>query len=260
MYISTYHDIFKQLTSDNPDIMELLSALNDAHTAELRMITHEIRNPLTLVYSTLQLIEVAHPEVHTFRHWDSLHEDISYMVHLLSELSSYNNGATLSCSTIQTEPFLKQIALSFAAHLESSSIEFTSYIQPDLPPLYGDALRLKEVFLNLLKNASEAFSSEEPGTIRLAAKALPSAVTPPSSLAICITDTGCGIPAARLEEIFHPFVTYKTGGTGLGLPVSKRIIEAHQGTLSVFSELGKGTTFTVLLPFSAVCDTGSLPE
>lgn len=260
MYTSTYHDKFKQLTADNPDFVESLSALNDAHTAELRMITHEIRNPLTLVYSTLQLIEAAHPEVHTFRHWNSLHDDISYMVHLLSELSSYNNGFTLSCSAIQTSSFLKQIVLSFAAHLESSSIEFTSYVQPNLPPLYGDALRLKEVFLNLLKNASEAFSPDESGAIRLDAKMLLSDTATPSFLVVHIIDTGCGIAAAKLEEIFHPFVTYKIGGTGLGLPVSKRIIEAHQGTLSVSSKPGIGTTFTVMLPFSAVCDTRPLPE
>ena len=134
-------------------------------STDLRTVIHEIRNPLTLVYSTLQLIESSHPEVLTFCHWDALHEDIVYMVNLLNELSLFNNSSQISCSSIATSDFLKKIALSFAGHLEHAvsdhvSIEFTSHIQPDLPVLYGDPIGLKEVLLNLLKNASEAFSPD----------------------------------------------------------------------------------------------------
>lgn len=239
-------------------------------STDLRTVIHEIRNPLTLVYSTLQLIESSHPEVLTFCHWDALHEDIVYMVNLLNELSLFNNSSQIRCSPIATSDFLKKIALSFAGHLEHAvsdhvSIEFTSHIQPALPSLYGDPIGLKEVLLNLLKNASEAFPSNSnlmpdvnsKRSIRLDASI---SKDEPSYLCIKILDNGCGIPSEQLEEIFLPFVTHKSGGTGLGLPISQRIIEAHRGTLSVHSEQSVGTTFTVLLPFSRTYDTESLPK
>ncbi len=278
MLTSTDLDKINQLTSDNPELRDVFSSIIASYRADLRTITHEIRNPLTIVYSTLQLIESSHPEVLSFRHWDSLHEDIVYMVNLLSELSLFNNSSQLNCAPIVTSNFLKKIALSFAGHLERNSfnhtpIEFTSRIQPDLPILYGDPIRLKEVLLNLLKNASEAFlpdydsksdlnSDSNPAptgkqSIRLDASVIENGS---SYLCIKIQDNGCGIPADQLKDIFRPFVTHKSGGTGLGLPISQRIIEAHHGTLTVHSDSSVGTTFTVLLPFSQTCDTESQPE
>ena len=67
-------------------------------------------------------------------------------------------------------------------------------------------------------------------------------------IVICCKDNGCGIPEDLHETIFEPFITHKPGGTGLGLAVSKRIIEAHKGTLSFESQKGHGTTFTFSLP------------
>jgi signal transduction histidine kinase len=69
-------------------------------------------------------------------------------------------------------------------------------------------------------------------------------------LRVKITDTGAGIAAENLESIFEPFFTTKPSGTGLGLPVTRSIIEEHQGDIRVESQPGKGTTFTVLLPYS----------
>ncbi len=277
MLTSTDIDKINQLTSDNPELRDVFYDLIASYRADLHTITHEIRNPLTMVYSTLQLIESSHPEVLSFRHWNSLHEDIVYMVNLLSELSLFNNSSLINCAPILTSDFLKKIALSFAGHLEHDSfdhtlIEFTSHIQPNLPVLHGDPIRLKEVLFNLLKNASEAFlpnynsksesnsnlntASTDKHTIRLNAN-----ITENDSSYLCIKiqDNGCGISANQLEAIFLPFVTHKSGGTGLGLPISRRIIEAHHGTIAVESDPSIGTTFTVLLPFSQTCDTESLP-
>lgn len=272
MLTSTELDRITQLTSDNPELRDAFSSLIASYSADLRTITHEIRNPLTLVYSTLQLIESAHPEVLTYRHWDSLHDDIVYMVNLLSELSLFNNSNQINCVPIATSAFLKKIVLSFAGHLEHTvtglpSIEFTSRIPSDLPILYGDPTRLKEVLLNLLKNAAESFlpdadSDSKPASTNNHSIRLDVSVTEnePSYLCIKIQDNGCGIASDQLEDVFLPFVTHKSGGTGLGLPISKRIIEAHRGTLTVQSEPSVGTTFTVLLPFSQTYDTGLLPK
>lgn len=255
MYTSTDLDKLKQIMAESPECETALTQLLASFNETVSTITHEIRNPLTLIYSTLQIIEAAHPEVHTFRHWDALHEDISYTVRLLADLSDYNHSFTLRRAALDTESFLKKLVLTFAAASADSSVSFTSRIAPGLPWIRADATKLKEVLLNLLKNAAEAIPADRPGIIRLDAETIIPPDTASTMLRIRIQDNGCGIPIERQEDIFQPFVTYKSGGTGLGLPLSKQVIEAHGGSLLLDSSADKGTTFTILLPLPSSHDT-----
>ena len=217
-------------------------------TDYISMITHEIRNPLTLIYSTLQLIESKHPEVTEFQHWSDLHHDIDYTIHLLEELSSFNNSSRLHLKTIDTGYYFKKLALSFASSILNEKMEFISKIDPNLPPLQCDEIKLIEVLINLLFNARDAVNEAiETGTctrpfIRL------SVSSASNTLQIIIEDNGCGIPNERLSTLFEPFVTYKKHGTGLGLSIAKGIIESHNGNIYVSSVPGTGTTFTLTLP------------
>ena len=90
MFTTTDYDNLRQIMAESPEKKELLTRLLASHKMEISTISHEIRNPLTLVYSMLQMIETAHPEVSTFKHWSDLHQNIEYMNQLLEELSSYN--------------------------------------------------------------------------------------------------------------------------------------------------------------------------
>ncbi len=231
-----------QLMEENEDAKRIISQLLENHHTTVSTIAHEIRNPLTLVSSALQIIQVQHPEVKEFAHWKQTMEDIDFMRQLLEELSTFNNGNTLHYSVFSIEQLLRNIAISFAIALdeEESDIEFTSSVPDNLGKFTGDKVKLEEVFLNLLKNAKEAIPAK--GTILL------TAVRKKGTLSIQIKDSGCGIPAERIDSIFEPFKTYKEGGTGLGLSLSKRIIEAHGGSISVISKEGKGATFTIKLP------------
>lgn len=240
MFTDTDYDKLRQLMAQDPAANALIEKLLASHQEMISTISHEIRNPLTLVYSTLQLIEAQHPEVASFRHWESLHNDIEYMNSLLTELSLFNNSERLSIKPIDFHKFMKQLVLSFAASCANTQIEFTSYLAPDLPMIPADSLRLQEVFLNLLRNAQEAVSPT--GSIRL------DAVYTDTTVIITIQDNGCGIPEEYLADIFTPFVTHKPNGTGLGLAISKRTISAHGGTIQVSSHPDSGTTFTVILP------------
>lgn len=231
-----------QLMNSSPENHELLQKLLDSHQYTISKISHEIRNPLTLIYSTLQLIESQHPEIRSFAHWSDLHEDIEYTITLLQELSSFNNSEHLHRTTFPTQEFLGQICLSFAASCMNTAITFSSQIPSDLPDLTADKVKLREVFMNLLKNAADSISST--GSIRL------EACFKNHLLQVTVSDTGCGIPQEHLETIFDPFVTYKSDGTGLGLAIVKRTIEAHAGTVDVVSTLGKGTAFTLRLPIT----------
>ena len=248
-------DIHKMnaLMQQNEEAKIIIQQLLENHQTVVSTIAHEVRNPLTLINSSLQIMEIQHPEVKDFSNWKQTMEDVAFMCQLLEELSTFNNGNTLRYQIFSLHRLLKNAALSFAMSLEDSDIEFASSIDSDITDYAGDEHKLHEVFLNLLKNAKEAFSESASGTgtknassskmIRLEAH------RKHHGIEISVTDNGCGIDEEELSSIFKPFHTTKREGTGLGLSISQRIIEAHKGKLSVRSDVGKGSTFTVFLPF-----------
>lgn len=204
-------------------------------------ISHELRNPLTIIYSTLQLIESRHPETRTFEHWQELIQDVEFMSVLLDDLSRFNHTAdTLNLSTFSFRPFWEYISLSFAASIADTQLEYSSKIDPSINQITGDKTKLQEVFLNLLRNAADA--AQPNGTISM------TAIQKSDAIIITVKDSGCGISKDRLASIFEPFTTYKKNGTGLGLSICQNIIQAHQGTICVHSTPGEGSTFQITLP------------
>ena len=210
----------------------------------LSKFAHELRNPLTSCYSTVQLIEMKHPEVKEFKYWSSIGQDLEYMNALISELSSFSKSEKLQLKTFSSKAMFEQISLSFAASIADSNVEYTSKLSSKLPSITGDEIKLKEVFRNLLRNAYEASLPDK--TIYFEADATE------TNLIVSIKDTGCGISEANLPTIFDPFVTYKKEGTGLGLAICQHVVQAHGGNIVVQSTLGEGTTFTVTIPLVAV--------
>ena len=205
----------------------------------LSKFSHEIRNPLTTLYSTIQFIEIKHPEVRNFEHWSSLTHDIEFMNHLLDELSDFSKSERLSLETFDLRPVLLELTSAFSASIQSSNVQFSVKLEPYIYQITGDKTKLQEVFLNLLKNAYEASLPDK--TVLIHAK------QENNRLQIAISDTGCGISKEQLPTIFEPFVTYKKQGTGLGLAICDHIIKAHGGTITVESTPGVGTTFLVTL-------------
>ena len=229
-----------RLMEHNPEAKKIIEQLLQNHQTIVSLISHEIRNPLTLISSSLQLMEQTHPEVRDFSNWDQTMQDLDFLCQLLSELSAYNNGSTLRYQVFSLQELLRSVAVSFAISLENASVSFRSSIDPSIKDYAGDQIKLREVLLNLLKNARESQADE----IVLSA----SSGCDTSGIQISIRDNGCGIEQDQLDQIFQAFHTTKQEGTGLGLSLSKRIIEAHHGTLTVTSAPGEGSTFTVFLP------------
>jgi signal transduction histidine kinase len=122
----------------------------------------------------------------------------------------------------------------------SKAIEIVLKKTPDLPEVEHDGDQIHQVLLNLLLNSIQAIDG--PGKIVVELEARDAMAT------IAVSDTGRGIPAENLTNIFRPFYTTKGNGTGLGLSLARRIVEEHQGRIEVTSSVGKGTRFTVLLP------------
>ena len=246
MLSSTDHDKLQQIMQENPENKELFDRLLKSHQMEISTISHEIRNPLTLVYSTLQLIETQHPEVLDFTYWTELHQDIEYMTLLLEDLSSYNNGERLELTPVSTSTYFRRIALSFASSIVDTDIEFTSHIPENLPEISVDPIKLRQAILNLLRNACDALNKK---TSDFQKPAITFSVSlHADSLCIEIKDNGCGISSEDQKTIFEPFVTHKQGGTGLGLAITRRVIHAHHGTITLDSALHIGTVFNLTLP------------
>ena len=202
--------------------------------------SHELKNPLASLYGTVQLLEMQHPEIKTFKYWSNLRCDIEYMNRLIDEFSDLSKSECLRLSAFSLRSLLEQISLSFAASIAESKVEYTSKISASINQITGDKTKLQEVFSNLLKNAFDATKPDK--SIYL------EAMETASHIQISIRDNGCGISKEKLPTIFEPFVTYKKDGTGLGLSICREIVEAHGGTISVESTLHEGTCFTILLP------------
>ena len=231
-----------RLMEENEDAKQIITQLLKNYHASVSMIAHEIRNPLTLVSSSLQVIEVQHPEVKEFSSWKQTTDDVRFMCGLLNDLTDYNNGHSLHYSVFQIERLIRNVAVSFALSLdaEESEIEFSSQIIPGMGDFTGDKIKLEQVILNLLRNAKEAVTGQ--GTIFLRAERVD------DNIVIECIDNGCGIPEDIADHIFEPFFSRKENGTGLGLSVAKQIVTAHSGAISAgCSDDGK-TVFTVTLP------------
>ena len=226
--------------------------LNKDNQLLISKISHELRNPLTIIYSTLQLIESRHPETRTFEHWHELMKDVEFMSVLLDDLSRFNHANALNLSTFSFRPFWEYISLSFAASIADTKLEYFSKIDPSINQITGDKTKLQEVFLNLLRNAADAASPD--GTISMTAE------QSKDSIIIQVQDNGCGISKEHLSSIFEPFTTYKKNGTGLGLSISESIIQAHGGTIEVDSAPQKGSTFRITLPTKQCCNENSCQQ
>ena len=136
--------------------------------------------------------------------------------------------------------------------LNMNGVKIEKQIAPDLPPIFANANQLQQVLMNLSINAQHAM--EKSGGGKLIVSALKAG---PEAVEIRVADTGHGIPKEIMQKIFEPFFTTKPAGkgTGLGLSVTYGIIRDHKGSITVDSEVGKGTTFHIKLPTTAPADT-----
>lgn len=207
----------------------------------LSTFSHEIRNPLALITSEMQMLSDSQPQLCFNEHWDNIMENLTYIRELLDELSRYQNAGHITLVQTDLSICLDRITSSFRPALDYLGISFETDIPRDLPQISLDQTKIRQALFNLLRNAQEAIQHAH-GKIQIAASAVSDGIQ------ITVHDNGCGMTAQQTEQIFFPFVTYKPGGTGLGLAVTRQIIEAHHGTLRVESVPGEGTTFYILLP------------
>lgn len=239
MYTNIDKHYLLDLCQREPEAQLIIDTMLENHKRLMGTMSHEIGNPLTYLYSSSQIIEEQHKVLLRDKHWLALKEEIGFMKELLIQLSSYNNGSTLRMDTVNLCDLLRTTILSFASSCGDENVEIVSLI-PDLPTVTIDKYKIKQVVINILKNAKEACASG--GIVRL------TACHDTDTITISIKDDGCGIPEHILADIFTPFKTFKQGGTGLGLAIAHEIITAHDGTIKVSSTEEVGTEFIITIP------------
>lgn len=229
-----------------------LSEISRLKSEFIAAASHELRTPLTSVQLGIHLLLEAGPGTLSDRQQEILQvcrEDTLRLDRLMRELldlSRIESGdVTPVRQAVRTAPLLRDTVESLRLQIESRGVALVVDAAPDLPNIFVDRGQIERVVTNLVTNASRATPSG--GTITVSAAARDHEV------AVSVADTGSGIPREYLAKIFEPFVQVPNapvGGAGLGLTISRRIIEAHDGQLSVQSEPGKGSTFTFTVPIS----------
>lgn len=207
---------------------------------DYEIIFHEIKNNVTFINSSLQLVEKTHPEISSFPYWKDSLQELSSLKQMLIELSSARLCDDLSTEKTSLTAFLPSLMDSFLTLFHSDCFHCEIKLAKSLPEIYMDQEKFKRVLFNLVKNSYEAMNGN--GTIRLTGRLVN------SHIHLELIDHGGGILPEYLPKLFSPFETTKKDGTGLGLLISKQIIEAHGGSLTVDSRPNDGCTFSIDLP------------
>lgn len=212
-------------------------------------IAHEVRNPMTSVQGFLQLMGKEIDPAHT--HSKYLHVMEEDLKRINSIITEYLNFSRMGAHDFHEDVWIGTLLDNTCTLIESEAnlkgIQIDLQTNGDNPLLIANPNRLKQVLINLARNGMEAMTdgdgrSRSGGVLTLGLK------TSPEEICMYVRDTGPGIAAHELSNIFNPFYTTKQTGTGLGLFVCNKIVAEHNGTIRVQSELGAGTTFTIHLP------------
>ncbi len=207
-------------------------------------ITHEIKNPLMLIGGfSRQVFESLGPEDENRKKLQIVIGEIKRLDELLIDISDFTRMAQPQKSIRNINAVVGDVYSLMAPGLKEQGIDFTRTVDSHIPESSFDPLQIKQVLINLVKNAVEAMPAGGKIDVRTTLEG--------EMVRITVTDTGKGIPAGKLKDIFDPFVTTKTKGTGLGLAISRKIIEDHGGTIDIKSKVGEGTTCSIILPIAS---------
>lgn len=205
-------------------------------------VAHEINNALTLLQGWLDIIASDMNDQDPHRQTiDLLIGEGQRIGRLTSNLLQVARGLGEKRSDLDIGQLVTELVSLVQYEMKHSDIAIESRLSSRLPPVVGNSGRLKQALLNLLINARQAMPSGGKVTITADRDA-------DGHVVICIEDTGCGMSVEVKKHIFSPFYTTKENGTGLGLPVTRKIIEDHGGSVQLESEPDQGARFTLRLP------------
>jgi signal transduction histidine kinase len=208
-------------------------------------VAHEMRSPLSSIRLNLQIIGRAlGKETVLHEHYEIAFDQVVQMERMFSDLLNYSKPLEIRKKDVAVEAVIDSSLQELEGEISARNIEVERTVPQDLPPVIGDPDKIEQVLINILKNALEASSHNE--LIRISATAQDDSSN--STLTITVTDHGEGISARNLGVILQPFFTTKKKGTGLGLPIVKKIMDAHRASISIDSKEGLGTSVRLTFP------------
>lgn len=222
-------------------------------------LAHEIKNPLSTIGLNAQLLAEGIGELEAdadtkgrlSRRVDSLKREADRLRGILTDFLEYAGGIKLERRPCELSEVVDELIDFFLPQAAQAGIRLRSDLSPTPVPVFADPAVLKQALLNLLLNAVQAMQHQAGGgEIFVRTRVQPDAAREPWAT-VTVIDTGPGMAPEVLAKMFQPYFTTKAGGSGLGLPTSKRLIEAHGGRIDVHSERSRGTAFTIWLPARA---------
>ncbi len=218
-------------------------------------VSHDLKTPLTAIQGFAQALVdgTAQDRQAQARAAQIILEEAQRMRRLIQDLLDLarleSGQMPIAHEPVDLVALLADVGRTFGPRAEQSGITLSLRLPPTLPPIPGDAVRLEQVFSNLLDNALRYTPAG--GQIEVAASP-----TSEGTVEIIVSDTGCGIPPEELPRIFERFYRLDkaragSGGTGLGLAIVREIVSAHEGSIRAASQVGQGSRFTVTLPSGA---------
>src|SRR5258708_11117105 len=217
-------------------------------------IAHELNNPLATVGLRTENLLLQMPEdAEKRKPLEIIAQEVDRMATLVNNLLQFSRRSHRQVSTVDARVEIATSVEFVQYHLRNHNIEVVREFSDGLPSIQADRQQLRQLFLNLLTNASDAMPQGGKLTVRTSSNGSQGAV-----VAIDFADSGEGITAENLEKIWEPFFTTKPEGkgTGLGLAICHRIVEEHGGTISIASQMGRGTTVRLTLPATNARQTG----
>ena len=209
-------------------------------------LAHEIKNPLSTVNINLQLMQEDWEDDDSprgrmlLRKIKLLQREVKRLEEILNDFLKFTRGQDLSTRECNLNQLIDDVLDFVNPEIAAHGISVLRSYCEDLPPCHLDADLIKQALVNVIKNARESMQDGGDLMVRTSRKG--------PNVRVSITDTGHGIPKEEADNVFRAYYSTKKGGTGLGLPTAKRIIEDHRGVMSVQSEEGKGSSFTMELP------------
>jgi len=217
--------------------------------ALLAGFAHEIRNPLSTIGLNLQLVKEDIAEGDTprdkraYKRLDVVEKEVRRLQGMLDGFLSFARRPELDLQPTDINGLLRRVVEFCEPEMDQAGVSLKFYPGQGLLTVQADGDLLRAALVNLLRNALDAC---EPGD-----EVLVSSQRVDDQLIVQVTDTGQGMAPEVLEQVFRPYFSTKKGGTGLGLPTTRRIVQEHGGTLTVTSEESKGTQFSMTLPIQA---------
>jgi signal transduction histidine kinase len=210
-------------------------------------LAHEIRNPLNAMNMNLQMLEeelAARPDRADPEHaelLESTKSEIKRLERLVNNFLAYARPAQPRFENTDLNSVVREVMRLLGADFRQAGVELRADFEPLLPHVETDETQFRQALINLLVNARQVLQSGGTVTVRTRAGSH-------GEVVVEVEDDGPGIPAEARDRIFEVFYSSRGGGTGLGLPIARQIVERHGGTIALAGAEGLGTTFRIRLP------------